>query len=84
MRLRDSKVGEAIKAWMATWPGHQKQEVIKAQPGVSDVTDYAAKSETLLGRAKRKSGYQDTRIANDSWYKSTLGEEVIKNVWKAF
>ena len=50
-----------------------------AQPsviGVTDVTDNVAPAqETLLGRAKRKSGYQDTRTqaANTSWYKTTLG-----------
>ena len=73
MRLKDSPAGKVISAWIATWPGHQKPQ----PPGLTDVTVQG--QETLLGKQKKKNGYQDTRLAGaeeapaTSWYKETLG-----------
>jgi hypothetical protein len=64
---------KAIKNWIATWPGHQQPQ----PPGITDVS--VPQQETLLGRQKKKNGYQDTRMAvaeeapATSWYKETLG-----------
>ena len=49
----------------------------EAPPDVTDVTVQG--QETLLGKQKKKTGYQNTRLAGaeeapaTSWYKETLG-----------
>ena len=60
---------------------HQGKAPLRAEgeapPDVSDVTVQG--QETLLGKQKKKNGYQDTRLAvageapATSWYKETLG-----------
>ena len=60
---------------------HQGKPPLRAEgeapPGVTDVTFQG--QETLLGKQKKKNGYQDTRLAvaeeapATSWYKETLG-----------
>ena len=60
---------------------HQGKAPLRAEgesdPDVIDVTVQG--QETLLGKQKKKDGYQDTRLAvageapATSWYKETLG-----------
>lgn len=60
---------------------HQGKAPLRAEgeapPSVTDVTVQG--QETLLGKQKKKNGYQNTRLAGaeeapaTSWYKETLG-----------
>lgn len=71
MKLEDSREGKAL---------FKVAEMIRPKtqpPGITDVS--VPQQETLLGRQKKKNGYQDTRLAvageapATSWYKETLG-----------
>jgi hypothetical protein len=71
MKLEDSMAGKVMLKFVQMI--HPKPQ----PPGVTDVTVQG--QETLLGKQKKKNGYQDTRLAvageapATSWYKETLG-----------
>lgn len=73
MKLKDSPAGKVILKFVDMI--HPKQQA--QPPGLTDVTVQG--QETLLGKQKKKNGYQNTRMAvaegapATSWYKETLG-----------